>query len=83
MHHFKNIIIGVKSFCTLTTLQSIKITLVDFSTVSLNVSVHQRTALYVAAEEGQLDVVKYFVDGGLHMGINSKYNNGVSILCSG
>ena len=49
----------------------------------LNVSVHQRTALYVAAEEGQLDVVKYFVDRGFHMDINSTYIMGVSILCSG
>ena len=46
------------------------------------ISVHQRTALYVAAEEGQLDIVKYFIDGRPHMDINSTYNKGVSILCS-
>ena len=74
VHHLKSTIKSIKSVGTQSIFYLLK------SPCVLNVSLHQRTALCVAAEEGQLDIVKYFVDRGLD--INSMDNKGVSILCS-
>ena len=51
----------------------------------LNVSLHQRTPLYMAVEEGQLDVVKYLFCKGADSttDINFKDNQWVNMLTHG